>query len=832
MPIDEYYLDSFYGDGDYSEGFNFYTFGNTAEEYAAYRALYSSWEALDDYVDEYGDTWYCYADGELVVEFCYYYYEEAWVFDLYAYLIGTDEPDTPTDPDTPDTPDGDTLSYVMSEVFGSQTIFTTTDVTTPDGVITYHLVENMCASNADGTYRVYANQSAVISSTLPLGGVSFLGGGKEGGAVTVTVEVSTDGSSWQLVDSIDISGDPALYTFTFDKCAYTYVRISDVGKQLRITEMYFYIDTLPEIPDTPTTPDGEYLYTDFTAEEKEILNTYLGSLIPFIPNNEYGVEGYYDVDDYENGINFYTVGSTAADFDAYRALYLSAGYELYETYEDDYGDTWYCYVKDDLVVDLSYYLYENEWWIDVYAYSEIYSSDDPDAGDGATVPENLITNEGAGLPDGTDGVYDVDFTLGEYVTDVTDHGNFIDGCPTVGSPAVLVVPVEFSDFTAASRGFSIDKIKAAFTKDGVTDYYSVYDYYYISSYGKLTIDVTVFDEWFRPEHDSEYYLNATDNYFGFEVEIGDQLILDEVLAYLDPMMDLSDFDSDGNGVIDAVVMINTLDIDPDTDLNWAFRYWNFYTDENDEYYEYDGVSANDYLWASYYFMQESYDEEGNISYDSTDILNTYTYIHEFGHVIGARDYYDTSYTMEEGPMSGCDIMDYMLGDHNPFTKFNYGWLTESRLVTTEDSVTLTLSSFTDTGDTIILANNWDETLGAYQEYFIVAYYKGTGLNDESVGGGYFARDGVVVYHVNASLVDWDNNGETYYDIYANNTPPTDDSGTVYNLIEYVKSAADTFTYIEGDTTPVITLDSGEELAFTFVVDSLTDDTATLTFTRR
>ena len=278
--------------------------------------------------------------------------------------------------------------------------------------------------------------------------------------------------------------------------------------------------------------------------------------------------------------------------------------------------------------------------------------------------------------------------------------------------------------------------------------------------------------------------------------------------------------------------INTLDIDADTEFYWAYRYWNVYTDENDEYYEYDGVSANDYVWASYYFMQETYDEEGNVSYDATDLLGTYTYIHEFGHALGADDYYDTSYSEDEGPMAGCDIMDSMLGDHSPFTKFNYGWLTESRLVTAEESVTLTLTSFTDTGDTVILANNWDDRLGAYQEYFVVAYYRGTGLNSEDIGGGYFARDGIVVYHVNASLIGEEYDGEIYYDIYANNTDPSDEYGTVYNLIEYVKSAADTFTYIEGDTTPVITLDSGEELAFTFVVDSLTDDTATLTFTRR
>jgi hypothetical protein len=66
---------------------------------------------------------------------------------------------------------------------------------------------------------------------------------------------------------------------------------------------------------------------------------------------------------------------------------------------------------------------------------------------------------------------------------------------------------------------------------------------------------------------------------GYEIAIGDQLIMDEALAYLATIMDLSQFDSDNNGVIDAVVMVNTLDIGDD-DFHWAYRYWNFYTGES------------------------------------------------------------------------------------------------------------------------------------------------------------------------------------------------------------------------------------------------------------
>ena len=228
-------------------------------------------------------------------------------------------------------------------------------------------------------------------------------------------------------------------------------------------------------------------------------------------------------------------------------------------------------------------------------------------------------------------------------------------------------------------------------------------------------------------------------------------------------------------------------------------------------------------------MQESYDEDGDVYYTDSSVMNTYTFIHEFGHILGADDYYNTAESGEH-PMDGCDIMDGMCGDHNPYSKFNYGWVTTSRLVTTKSSVTLTLDSFTESGDSIIIANNWDEELGAYQEYYVVVYYTMSGLN----GGeyGYFSRDGIIVYHINSTLYREEYEGEIYYDVYNTNTDPSDEYGTKDNLVEFVKSAEGNFTYVEGDSLPTVTDDLGNRLGYTFTVDSLTEDCATITFTKK
>ena len=197
-------------------------------------------------------------------------------------------------------------------------------------------------------------------------------------------------------------------------------------------------------------------------------------------------------------------------------------------------------------------------------------------------------------------------------------------------------------------------------------------------------------------------------------------------------------------------------------------------------------------------------------------------------MLGADDYYDTEYV--EHPLGGYDMMDAMPGDHNPYSKFNFGWLTTSRLIVTNGSVTVNLEAFAKNGDTVILANNWDESLGAYQEYYVIMYYTATELNAGE--GGYFTRDGILVYHVNASLFAEEYEGETYYDVYNTNTNASGEYGTEDNLIEFVLSEDGNHTYAVGDSLPALTDDLGNPLGYTFTVDAINAESATITFTKK
>lgn len=813
---DEYYVEGYYDVADYENGINFYTYGNTEEEFEAYRLKFDGYKLVDTYTDMLGDLWYTYEKEGVTVDLAFYVEDNKNCVDVYV-CVNANEEDSSSSSVEDSSDSGSSGGDQGGDNVGEDSAHTYESFTQEERALFNEYFGEVIPFIANDEYYVeeYAFDNEIGLNFYTFGNTqaefnAYLA--KFSSYLSDGTDVDEFGDTWYYFSKGDLLIDVSFYyyegEYVMDLYAYRIIGSGD-GEQGGEAE-------------------EKHLYTDFTQEEKQLFISYFGEVIPFIANNEYYVEEYTLED--EEGINFYAFDNTQAEFNAYLAKfssYLSDGTDV-----DEYGDTWYYFSKGDLLIDVSFYYYEGAYVVDLYAYYLTDSGEQGGGSQGGDVNENLMTNAGKGLPTGENGVYSVDFTKAKYVKNVTELGTYLDGCPTVSTnknPAVLVIPVEFSDATASSKGYTVEKIEKAFKGEaGETDYYSVHDYYYISSAGKLDLDITVYNAWFRPSKTSSYYLNATYDYYGEEVAIGDQLIIDEFLASVAGSMDLSVFDSDKNNIIDAIVLINTLEVNDQSDFNWAYRYWNIYTDEEGYYYEYDGVSANDYLWASYQFMHEGYDEEGNLTYENASLLNTYTYIHEFGHVLGADDYYD--YAGVNDPMGGCDMMDGLLGDHSAFTKFNFGWITTSRLITCEQSVTLELESFVNSGDTVIIANDWDEELGLYQEYYIVAYYTNEGLNGGDAG--FFSRDGIVVYHVNASLYKEVYDGEAYYDIYNTNTDVSDSYGTAENLIEFVKSPEDTFTYVVGDSlSNTIVNDLGNKIAYTFTVDSLENGVATLTFTK-
>jgi M6 family metalloprotease-like protein len=339
------------------------------------------------------------------------------------------------------------------------------------------------------------------------------------------------------------------------------------------------------------------------------------------------------------------------------------------------------------------------------------------------------------------------FRLDQYQT-ITSISDFDGSLPKSGNPQLLVLPVDFS----SRPGTASEKQKielAFFGESSQTGWESVKSFYEKSSYGALSLSGTVMN-WYRAKNTPTYYESRRNG-------DGDQLLIKEALTYHAQHHDLSIYDSDDDGYIDAIYIIYSIDYDDSSDLWWAYQYWY----EGEE--KYDGVEAYYYVFASLDFINE-----GNFG------INAKTYIHETGHLLGLDDYYDYNYNSgPKGGLGGADMMDSTIGDHASISKLLLGWI--NPYITTGDT-TITIDSFSSSGDAIIVIPSWNDTI--FDEYFIIDFYTPTDLNEQDK---MFEVSGVRIYHINAKVGSGGYGGE-YISFFQ-----YDNSDTVYKFVRLIEA---------------------------------------------
>ena len=331
--------------------------------------------------------------------------------------------------------------------------------------------------------------------------------------------------------------------------------------------------------------------------------------------------------------------------------------------------------------------------------------------------------------------------------------------PSVGTFDVLVLPVEFTDCPFTDR--QLEEISIAVGEDAsATNYWETLpSYYEKSSYGRLDINCTMADPVDLGMTADVFIGNSNSLYFsgGDYSSLISEAIDTGLTSYKKQHGNSSTqvFDSDQDGYIDATIVIYSapslyqwmyecqLGMHQNYDyaqMFWAFTYYDFYSEPS-----LNSPTAFTYFWASYDFFETSTEGE----------VDTHTLCHEFGHVLGADDYYDADY--EEGGQlnvaGGALMMDLNAGDHDMVTKMLYGWV-EPYVVT--DDCTITISPSTTSGDVIIFSDGWNGT--GFDEYIAIEFYSPTGLNQfdtthNSTSYGNIPNDyGIRVWHADMRLV--------------------------------------------------------------------------------
>lgn len=333
--------------------------------------------------------------------------------------------------------------------------------------------------------------------------------------------------------------------------------------------------------------------------------------------------------------------------------------------------------------------------------------------------------------------------------------------PTTGARKLICILIGFTDkaFTKTKADFENLFNQIGYTADGASG--SVYDYYKENSYGQLDLTVTVAGP-FTAAHNMAYY-GANDSK---GQDVNPQALITEAVTLADPTVNFADFDNDNDGTVDGVYVI--------------------YAGYGEEY---SGVSP-DAIWAHASSITPMTVDGKTVSRYScscelrgnsgTGITRIGVICHEFGHVLGAHDYYDTDNTTSS-LYSGTGQWDLMgngnwnnngatPAHHNPYTiVYGYNWATATTLST---GTSITLNNAELNANSFYRINT--STSG---EFFLIE-------NRQQVKfDGYIPGHGMIIYRVDKNFLDvqsnWDiintTNHQRMYPVCANATanPPTD-----------------------------------------------------------
>lgn len=459
----------------------------------------------------------------------------------------------------------------------------------------------------------------------------------------------------------------------------------------------------------------------------------------------------------------------------------------------------------------------------------------------------------------------------------------LDCAPSESESSFLVVPIWFTDsanYVSASKKESVRKdIETAFFgKAEETGWESVKSYYEKESFGKFSLSGSV-----MPWYECGMSVSKVATSF----EATERLVKSayDYVKRANPSLDLRDFDKDGDGFLDAIVLVYaapdyaSLGRDSYSNL-WAYCSW--LTDES--YRDPSSPGPNVFHWASYDFMYgDNAQSRAGSRYGAGDTryldIDAHTFIHESGHLLGLEDYYD--YSGQYNPAGGFSMQDMNVGGHDPFSILGLNWADPYVLT---ESTTLELRPFAESGDVALLSPKWNAIDSPFDEYLLVEYYEPTALNAFDAKHAYCEAyptgsrtGGIRLWHVDARLLYSDG-----YSVKASSVTvdPRDSRGGVlhmmsntyddgyqdtpisylgssyadYNILQWIRAgqesyrpgsmqessllfqAGDGYDQSQSDFASQFKrgtrLNSGELNPWSFYVESIAEGKATITFTRK
>ncbi len=298
----------------------------------------------------------------------------------------------------------------------------------------------------------------------------------------------------------------------------------------------------------------------------------------------------------------------------------------------------------------------------------------------------------------------------------------------VGERRVLVILMSFPDveFTKTSNEFDELFNMQGYSVDGAQG--SVYDYFQETSYGQLSLRSDVLGPYMASYKMSYYGGNG----YGGQDKNPYALFL-EALNNATKEVNLADYDTDGDGLVDNVHIIFAgygEEAGAHSNAIWSHEM------------TFNPITMQGVHLDSYSCSPEL---RGNMG---TGISRIGPCCHEIGHALGAMDYYDTDYDtgdsfvgtgewdiMAQGSWNNDGITPALF---NPYVRaYNFGW-NEVRTLVESGSYSLAAAS-----------TNKEEVFridtSSPEDYYLLEYRSGDGYD------AYLPGNGLMIYHVHPSI---------------------------------------------------------------------------------
>ncbi len=302
---------------------------------------------------------------------------------------------------------------------------------------------------------------------------------------------------------------------------------------------------------------------------------------------------------------------------------------------------------------------------------------------------------------------------------------------------ILVILADFSDNVSQVEPLFFDSLIFSETESSVRLYYRENSY---SQLDIITVNLPSSMGWKRAPETYSYYVNAQQGIGGYPQN--SQKLAEDLIEIIDPTVDFSEYDNDGDGKVEGLVIVHTGPGAEKTGSSndiWSHA-WGISTQNR------DGVDI------SRYSIQPEY-------WTNPEDMTIGVYCHEIGHLFGLPDLYDYDYdshglglwsVMALGSWSGPNYDGSYPSHFDAWSKVKLGFINPKTPATSPATIQLPNSENSNQG----VFRLWTDNDLSSEEYFLIE-------NRQKIGyDTYLPGKGLLIWHIDET-VNTRNNKQWY-----------------------------------------------------------------------